>query len=52
MLGSLSESVLGLPHGRYAESAEQYKETIMPKKDGKGPKGQGPKSGRGKGNCK
>ena len=29
------------------ESASQ-----MANKDGKGPKGQGPKSGRGKGNCK
>jgi len=24
----------------------------MPNKDGKGPRGQGPKTGRGKGNCK
>lgn len=26
ILDSLSESVLGLPHGRYAEPADQYKE--------------------------
>lgn len=33
-------------------TAEQYKEAIMPKKDGKGPKGKGPKTGKGGGNCK
>jgi hypothetical protein len=31
---------------------EKTKGSIMPKKDGKGPKGQGPKTGQGKGNCK